>query len=194
VEEWARAIARAPVTHLGPGDGARPPGDPEVLVGGLEALKDFGALELDVVGILHADAALRRPGIGARERALSAWAEAAAWAGPRGRVIVQSGRPNDPAVQALVAGKPDRFARDERRRRADAGFPVGAAVFRIVGTRELESEVSTVPHHTLLATSLEDRTVCLVALDQAEVGRLGEHLRRLAPRGIVTRVEAEPHL
>lgn len=194
VEEWARGIARAPVALAGPGDRPRPPGDPEILVGGLEALKDFGAVELDLVGILNADAALRRPGVTSRERALSAWAEAAAWAAPRGRVIVQSGRPNDPAVQALVAGRPDRFARDEPRRRAAAGLPVGAAVFRIAGSAELERELTTIPHHTLLVSAPQDQTVCLVALDPADVGRLGEHLRSLAQRGVVTRVEAEPHV
>ncbi len=194
VAEWARGVADVPVRHLAPGDPPRPPGDREVLVGGLDALKDFGELDLDVVGILDADASLRRPGIAARERALSAWAEAAAWAAPNGRVIVQSSRPNDHAVQALVTGRPERFARVEAPRRADAGFPVGAAVFRVVGSDELETELSRVPHHTLLVTSLEDQTVCLVAVDPADVADLGELLRRLAQRGVVTRAEAEPHL
>jgi primosomal protein N' (replication factor Y) len=194
VEEWARGVARVPVTLLEPGDRVRPPGEREVLVGGLEALKDFGGLGLDVVGILNTDAALRRPGLASRERALSAWAEAAAWAAPQGRVIVQSSHPNDHAVQSLVAGKPDRFARTEPSRRAAAGFPVGAAVFRVVGSSGLEEAISTVPHHTLLVSALEEQTVCLVALDPTDVGRLGERLRLLAQRGIVTRVEAEPHL
>ncbi len=194
VEEWARGVARIPVAHVGPDDPPRPPGDPEVLVGGLDAVKDFGEVGLDVVGILNADASLRRPGIAARERALSAWAEAAVWAWPRGRVIVQSSRPNDHAVQALVTGKPERFARIEGPRRAEAGFPVGAPVFRVVGSADLESELSRVPHRTLLASSLPEQTVCLVAVDPADVAKLGEHLRRLAQRGVVTRAEAEPHL
>jgi primosomal protein N' len=194
VAEWARGVALVPAHHLGPGDPPRPPGEREVLVGGLDALKDFGALDLDVVGILDADASLRRPGIAARERALSAWAEAAAWAAPNGRVIVQSNRPNDDAVQALVTGRPERFVRVEAPRRAAAGFPVGAPVFRVTGSAELEPELSRVPHHALLVTSLRDQTVCLVAVDPADVAELGELLRRLAQRGVVTRAEAEPHL
>jgi primosomal protein N' (replication factor Y) len=194
VAEWADGLARVPVRHLGPDDPPRPPGEREILVGGLDAVKDFGALGLDVVGILDADASLRRPGIAARERALSAWAEVAAWAAPNGRVIVQSRRPNDHAVQALVTGRPERFARVEAPRRAAAGFPVGAPVFRVLGSDALEEELSRVPHHTLLVTSLEEQTVCLVAVDPADVAELGELLRRLAQRGVVTRAEAEPHL
>jgi primosomal protein N' (replication factor Y) len=194
VEEWARGAARVDVSRLGAKEPARPPREAEVLVGGIDAVKDFGPLELDLVGILNADASLRRPGVSARAQALSAWAEAAAWAGSRGRVIVQSSRPNDHAVQALVTGRPERFARGEAPRLAEAGFPVGAAVFRVAGTDALESELGPLPHRTLLASGVEGRTVCLVALDPADVPAFGAGVRRLAERGVVTRVEAEPHL
>lgn len=194
VEEWARGVASVPVTHLAPGDTSRPPGDGEVVVGGIDAVKDFGALGLDLVGILNADASLRRPGIAARERALSTWGEVAAWVAPNGRVIVQTTHPNDPAVQALVVGKPDRFARTERTRLEEAGFPVGAPVFRVVGGVELEAELGAVPHRTMLVSSDGEHTLCLVALDPNDLPAFGDGVRRLAERGIVSRVEAEPHL
>ena len=44
MEEWARAIAPGPVRRAGPGDRPTPPGDREVTVGGVEAVKDFGPL------------------------------------------------------------------------------------------------------------------------------------------------------
>ncbi|MGZ8585925.1 MAG: hypothetical protein ACXWXP_10690, partial [Actinomycetota bacterium] len=194
VEEWAGRAAAVTVTHLAPGDRARAPGQAEVLVGGIDAVKDVGTTGLDLVGILNADASLRRPGVASREQSLSAWAEAAAWAAPGGRVIVQSTTPNDHAVQALVTGRPERFARMEAPRLAAAGFPVGGPVFRVVGTRDLEAELAALPHRTLLASALGDQTVCLVALDPGGVASFGADLRRLAERGVVTRVEAEPHL
>jgi primosomal protein N' (replication factor Y) len=194
VEEWARGVARVPVTRFGPTDRPRPPADAEVVVGGIDAVKDFGPVGLDLVGILDADASLRRPGVSARERALSSWAEAAAWAGTGGRVVVQASRPNDHAVQALVTGRPERFARGERSRLAEAGLPVGAAVFRVAGAEGLEAGLEVLPHRTLLVTGVEDRTVCLVALDLSDVPAFGAGVRRLAERGVVTRVEAEPHL
>jgi len=194
VEEWARNVTAVPVTRIGRGVRPRPPADGEVLVGGVEAVKDFGPVGLDLVGILDADLASRRPGLGARERALATWFEAAAWAAPDGRVIVQTNHPNDPAVQALVTGNPERFARTEIPRLAEAGFPVGAPVFRVAGTAELEEELRALAPRTLLATGLGDQTLCLVALDPANLATFGGAMRSLAERGFVTRVEAEPHL
>jgi len=165
-----------------------------VLVGGVEAVKDFGPVGLDLVGILDADLAARRPGLSAVERALASWFEAAAWARPKGRVIVQTRSPNDPAVQALVTGRPERFHRAEIARRAQAGFPVGAAVFRVSGTAGLEAELRALEPTTLLVSGLGEQTVCLLALEPGRVGAFGRAARALAERGVVTRVEAEPHL
>lgn len=194
VEEWARRVARVPVARIAPGDRPRPPGDAEILVGGVEAVKDLGPLGLDLVGILDADLAARRPGLSALERAVATWFEAAAWARPSGRVIVQTRRPNDPAVQALVTGRPERFHRAELGRRAAAGFPVGSAVFRILGTAELEEHLRALGPTTLLVSGGGEATVCLLALEPGRVPAFGRAVRTLAERGIVTRVEAEPHL
>lgn len=194
VQEWARAVASVPVSLLARGEAARPPHALEVLVGGIDALKDLGPLGLDLVGILDADASMRLPGVAARERALVTWFEAAAWARPDGRVIVQTNSANDPAVQALVSGRPDRFHRTEAQRRAAAGFPVGAPVFRVAGDERLEHELRACPHRTLLVSTADEATICLVALDREDVPRFGASMRRLAADGVVARVEAEPHL
>jgi len=194
VEEWARSVAQVPVSLIERGDEARPVGEREVLVGGLDALKDLGPQGLDLVGVLNADASVHRPGVDARERALTAWFEAAAWARRDGRVIVQTNAPNDPAIQALVSGRPDRFGRAEAPRRAEAGFPVGAPVFRVTGGADLEGELRALSPRTLLASGADDATICLVVLDAAGLGAFGGAMRRLAVRGVVTRVEAEPHL
>jgi len=194
VEEWARGIASVPVSLVGRDDPPRAPHEREVLVGGVDALKDFGSPGLDLVGILNADTSLRRPGVNARERALVTWFEAAAWARPDGRVIVQTNASNDPAVQALVSGRPERFHRSEAPHRAEAGFPVGAPVFRVVGGPSLEHELGALAHRTLLSSVVGEATICLVALDPEQVPGFGGAIRRLAAGGVVTRVEAEPHL
>jgi primosomal protein N' (replication factor Y) len=194
VEEWAAGVSPVRVRRLGRGAAPRLPRADEILVGGPEAVRDLGTGDLQLVAILDADAAERRPGLASRERALTTWMEAVAWARPAGRAIVQASRPSDPAVQALVRGNPDRFHLDEARRRADAGFPVGAAVFRVAGSGELPERLRSLRPTTSLVSSVGGQTVCLLALQQVGVREFGDMVRELATRGLVTRVEAEPHL
>ncbi|MGZ5305537.1 MAG: primosomal protein N' family DNA-binding protein [Actinomycetota bacterium] len=194
VEEWAAAVAPVPVRRVASRGRARLPKAAEILVGGPEAVRDLGTGDLELVAILDADLAERRPGIAARERALATWMEAVAWARPSGKAIVQADRPSDPAVQALVRGNPDRFHADEAGRRKTAGFPVGCAVFRIAGSADLEAELATVRPITMLASSVGEQTVCLLALDPGRVSELGRVVRELVARDVVTRVEADPHL
>ena len=120
--------------------------------------------------------------------------ETVGWASPNGRAIVQASRAADPAMQAVVRGNPDRFHVDEARRRRDAGFPVGAAVFRLVGTGDLGERLAELEPITLIVTSLADAVVCLLALDPGGVEGFGRLARELAVTGVLTRVEAEPHL
>jgi primosomal protein N' len=122
------------------------------------------------------------------------WMEAVAWARPSGRVIVQTRHPGDPAVQSLVSGNPHRFHRSELPRRADAGFPAGWPVFRVIGDDRLADELAALEPRTLLSSSGEGQTVCLVALDPGAIRMFGRRMRALAEGGVVTRVEAEPHL
>ena len=191
VEEWAARLATVPVRRI-KGRGPEP-GD-AVVVGGPDAVKDVGTPALDLVGILDVDLAERRPGLSALERSLATWMEAAAWAAPHGRVVVQASRPNDPAVQALVSGRPERFHRAEAARRASAGFPVGHPVFRVVGSPDLPGELERLGPTTLLVSVEEGLTLCLLALDPARLERFGRAARELAERDVVRRVEAEPHL
>jgi len=194
VEEWASGIASVPVHRLAADDAPRLPREGEIVVGGPDDVRDFGPGGLDLVAVLDADLADRRPGLSARERALTVWMEAIGWARPNGRAIVQASRANDAAVQSLVQGKPERFHADERARRADAGFPVGAAVFRVGGPHGLERDLARLEPTTMLVSSAEDQTVCLLALEPGRVPEFGRAIRDLAARDRVARVEAEPHL
>ena len=193
VEAWAAAIATVPVRRIAP-RGGRLPGAKEILVGGFESVRDLGPGGLDLVAILDADLAERRPGLNARGSALATWMEAIGWARPGGRAIVQTDRPSDPAIQALVRGNPDRFHADEARRREAAGFPIGTAVFRIGGASALAGELEALQPITLLVSSAGGQTVCLLALETDRVPAFGRLIRELAARDVVTRVEAEPHL
>jgi primosomal protein N' (replication factor Y) (superfamily II helicase) len=195
VHGWAERAASVPVHRLRDGETPRLPAPGEIIVGGPDDVRDFGPGALDLVAILDADLAERRPGLTARERALTTWMEAIGWARPAGRAIVQATRANDPAVQAMVRGNPDRFHRDEATRRREAGFPVGAAVFRVAGTGDLPDRLQGIVEPiTFLISAGGPRTVCLLALQPGQVPSFGRAIRELAVAGIVERVEAEPHL
>jgi primosomal protein N' (replication factor Y) len=192
VEGWAARSASVPVARPSRPKLPRPTG--EIVVGGAELVRDLGPGALDLVAVLDADAAARRPGLAARERALAIWMEAVGWARPAGRAIVQSSHPSDPAVQALVRGNPDRFLAREREQRAAAGFPVGAPVFRVTGGDGVEAALAEHEPLTSLVTTVGDRTICLLALEAGRVPAFSRAMRDLAIEGVVERVEAEPHL
>jgi len=71
---------------------------------------------------------------------------------------------------------------------------VGFPVFRVAGRGTLEDELAALEPFSLLGTSAGDERICLATVRPADVGRFGRAVRRLAEAGIVTRVEAEPHL
>ena len=195
VEARARRLTDLPVRRVDEGPAAEPPGPGRVVVGTAAAVKDFGPLRVGLVSVLDADAARRRPGFSAPEQSLATWMEAAMWAGPRGsggRVVVQTAEPADPAIQALIRWDPLHLHRHEAARRAEAGFPPGHPVFRLVGPAGLPNAVKDLDPVHVLATSLGDETVCLVTLRPDAVSGLREWVR--THPGVVARVEAEPQL
>jgi hypothetical protein len=64
----------------------------------------------------------------------------------------------------------------------------------VLGDERLEGEVEGHGAASALVTALGGRTVCLLALEPGRVPAFGAAVRDLAARGVVERVEAEPHL
>ena len=194
VFEWARGVASVRVVQAEDGAGPAPAA---VTVGTAASVKDVGPIDLDLVAILDADRALARPGVHAGEQALATWMEAAGWAGSRlagGRVLVQTRRPGHPAVQALVRWEPVGFLLAEAERRLQAGFPAGHLVFRVAGADGLSEQMAKAGAHTVLATTAEHGTVCLVAVAPERFAAFRDEVVGLAAAGAVTRVEAEPQI
>jgi primosomal protein N' (replication factor Y) len=197
VQEWAARLTGLPSVRVESAEQAVPPRAGHLTVGTAAAVKDFGPLRIGAVAIVDADRARRRAGLAAPEQVLATWMEAAAWAGPRdagGRVLVQTGDPGDPAIQALVRWDPWHLHRAERRRREEAGFPPGFPVFRVAGGPDLPDALSSLRPVKLLRSSLDGQAVCLVTLRPADVPRFRERTKAWAEEGTVTRVEAEPQL
>src|SRR5262249_29210081 len=152
---------------------------------------------VDLVAILDPDRALGRAGIHAGEQALATWMEAAAWAGPRsegGRVLVQTRHPDHQAVQGLVRWEPVPFLLAEARRRAEAGFAPPRPACRGAGQPPLEGRLREAGAETVLATTLDERTVCLAAVRPERLADFRRDVLRLVAEGIADRVEAEPQI
>ena len=81
---------------------------------------------VSLVGVLDADALIRRPDFKAAEQAHQALVEMAGWAGPAsqgGRLLIQTDEPNHHAVQAVVRADYDFFAQRELEQRRELGYP-----------------------------------------------------------------------
>jgi primosomal protein N' (replication factor Y) len=197
IREWAGRITGRPVDLVESAAAATTPSAKGILVGTAAAVKDFGPLGIDLVAVLDADRARRRAGLSAPEQVVATWFEAAAWARPRGRggrVLVQTREPGDPAVQALVRWDPWHFHRTERSRLAEAGFPPGYPVFRILGRAAAAEALRRLDPLTLLISGSGDETVSLVTVRPDGLKDFRALVRKLAEEGVVTRVEAEPQL
>jgi primosomal protein N' (replication factor Y) len=194
--DWASRLIGRPVTRVESGETAVAPSAERVIVGTAAAVKDFGPRQVGLVAVLDPDRARYRPGPSGPEQALATWMEAAAWAGPRrgGRVLVHTDDASDPAIQALIRWDPWHFHRAERRRREEAGFPPGHPVFRVTGSPDLPRVLAGLQPVTLLTSSAEGQTVCLVTLRPEAVARLRERVAGWIQDGTVARVEAEPHV
>lgn len=197
VQTWAAKLTGRPVRRVEEGARARPPGPGETLVGTAAAVKDFGPRRVGLVAVLDPDPALRRPGITAAEQALATWMEAAVWAGPKGaggRVLLQTREPAAPAIQALVRWDPWHLHRHERTRRAEAGFPPGHPVFRVVGKPGLEEAIEALRPAHALSSSFGEEAVSLVTLQPDAVSGFRDWVLGAIEDGLVDRVEAEPQL
>jgi primosomal protein N' (replication factor Y) len=121
---WPRAsVARADPDAL-PTTGAGEP--PDIYVTTWIGTKEVLRPDVSLVGVLDADALIRRPEWSASEAAYHALAEMAAWAGPAsrgGRLVVHCSDPGHHAVQAVVRADHRFFVERELAQRAELSYP-----------------------------------------------------------------------
>ena len=127
-EQIAKSFPRATVGRADPdvlagGNGA---GDPDVYVTTWIGTKPALRPDVNLVGVLDADALLRRPDWRAAEDGYQALAAMAEWAGPSragGRLVLQTAEPGHHAIQAVVRGDYDFFLTRELEARRELGYP-----------------------------------------------------------------------
>jgi primosomal protein N' (replication factor Y) len=122
-------VARADPESLQAGE--LPPTDRDVYVTTWIGTKPTIRPEVSLVGVLDADALIRRPDFRAAESAYEALVEMAAWAGAGGRLVVQSAESTHHAIQAVVRADYSYFLRHELAERAELGYPPASELVRI---------------------------------------------------------------
>ncbi|MBW3663999.1 MAG: hypothetical protein KY469_12930 [Actinobacteria bacterium] len=126
-EELTRSFPEVSVAVL-EGYGHDVPQPPAIVVTTRGSVTLERPADVGVVVVPHLDALVRRPGLDASEDALRLALTAGAWTN---EVIVQTGEPTHPVVQALIRWDPGGFWKTEAATRAELRFPPAASSVRI---------------------------------------------------------------
>lgn len=140
-DQIARAFPRAKVRRVDPDVLARAGehafSDADIYVTTWIGTKPALRPAVGLVGVLNADALIRRPDFRAAESAYQALAEMAEWAGPAtegGRLVVQCSDPAHHAVQAVVRADHDFFVERELELRRDLSYPPFTELIKVTAS------------------------------------------------------------
>ncbi|MQB00300.1 MAG: primosomal protein N' [Actinobacteria bacterium] len=136
-DQLRRAFPRARVARVDPdslADGELPDPGAQIYVTTWIGTKEALRPDVRLVGVLDADALIRRPDFRSAETAYQALWEMAAWAGPAGeggRLLIQTADPTHHAVQAVVRADHAFFAERELESRRELGYPPFSELVRV---------------------------------------------------------------
>ncbi|MFN2488456.1 MAG: primosomal protein N' [Actinomycetota bacterium] len=129
---WPRALVRrADPDVAGVWHGARAP---DIYVTTWIGTKAALRPSVTLVGVLDADALIRRPDFRAAESAYQALAEMAEWAGPAahgGRLLIQCSEPSHHSIQAVARADYGFFLERELEQRAELDYPPFSELVRL---------------------------------------------------------------
>jgi primosomal protein N' (replication factor Y) (superfamily II helicase) len=130
-EQLAHSFPRARVRRMDPAtleavEGAPDLSDADIYVTTWIGTKPSFRPDVSTVGVLDADALIRRSDFRSAELAFQAFSEMSSWAGPAsegGRLVIQTSEPAHHAIQAVVRGDYDYFLEREIESRRELGYP-----------------------------------------------------------------------
>jgi primosomal protein N' (replication factor Y) (superfamily II helicase) len=149
-EQVASSFPRAKVIRMDPDvieSATGSPEDADIYVTTWIGTKAAIRPPVGLVGVIDADALIRRPHFRSAESAYQALAEMAAWAGPAsagGRVVIQTSEPSHHSVQAVVRADYGYFLDRELAGRAELAYPPFGELVKLSasgpGARDLVEE------------------------------------------------------
>ncbi len=208
--QLGKAFPRARVVRLDDGHLEGDPSRSTIYVTTLANTKEDVRPEVAVVGILDADALIRRPDFRAAERAHRALSTLCSWAGPAsegGRMLIQTAEPSHHAIQAVVRSDLWFFVDRELPVREELGYPpfselikvsatgpeAGPAIERVSGVARDEHARVLGPIEVTDPNSRQKRLEVLLKCDDAML--VAAALRGIlpeSPRGTRIRVDVDP--
>jgi primosomal protein N' (replication factor Y) len=211
-DQVARAWPRATVRRVDPDvvdqiDRSASP--PDIYVTTWIGTKPVLRPDVSVVGVLDADALIRRPDFRSGETAYQALAAMAEWAGPAdrgGRLVIQSCEPAHHSVQAVVRGDYAFWLQRELEQRAELGYPPFAELLEVSASGPRRGELieaaataSRAAGGTVLGpVSRVDgaargaREILVKCHDAGEVARGLRDIVSAVPQGSRLRVDVDP--
>ena len=212
-EQLAKVFPRARVRRMDPrtleaAGGAPDVSDAEIYVTTWIGTKASIRPSVRMVGVLDADALIRRPDFRAAESGYQALAEMAAWAGPAsegGRLVVQTAEPGHHAVQAVVRGDYGFFLEREVEHRRELSYPPFTDVVKAQATGplaeslvEVAAQAARTAGGTVIGPSpvgLPDERALEILVKCRDARPVAEALRGIlvdVPRGSRLRVDVDP--
>ena len=136
-EQLRKAFPRAHVEHVDVtsiGSAAERAGSADIYVTTWIGTKAAVRPDVSLVGVVDADALIRRPHFRSAEQAYQAFVHMAEWAGPQaagGRLVIQSDEPNHYVLQALIRGDYRYFLERELEQREELRYPPFCELVRV---------------------------------------------------------------
>ena len=163
-------------------------GDIDLLMGTQMVAKGLNFPGVRLVGVVFADTGLHLPDFRAAERTFSLIVQVAGRAGrffPDGKVIVQTLRPYDPAINRACALDIEGFYRNELNQRSVLNFPPYSRLIRLVVRSRQETKANKAASQlaSLAGTMLPSGTELLGPAECPISIQNGNHRRQLILRG-----------
>ncbi len=210
-DQLTRAFPRATVVHMDPEsveDSATAARAADIYVTTWIGTKAALRPEVSFVGVIDADALIRKPNFRAAEHAFHALSEMAEWAGPAaegGRLVIQSRESNHYVLQAIVRADYRFFLRHEMEQRKDLRYPPFSELVKVTASggdaegvlQQIEADARALSASVLGPITMRSagRTAQQLLVKSRNAQELAEAMRPLAsnaPRDLRLSFDIDP--